>query len=81
MTKPIISPVERELLIAELATVEKLRDTRHGNNEIYIFDAATAPNLMREVGRLREKAFRSGGGGTGNELDIDADDTAADGYH
>lgn len=80
MKKPIIEPVERELLLAELATVEKLRDTRHGNNEIYIFDAASAPNLMREVGRLREKAFRSGGGGTGNELDIDVDDTATDGY-
>ena len=36
---------------------------------------------MREVARLREEAFRSGGGGTGEELDIDEDDTASDGYH
>ncbi len=78
--KPIIEPVARELLLAELATVEKLRNTRHGNNEIYTFDAQSAPNLMREVGRLRETAFRSGGGGTGEELDIDADDLAVDGY-
>lgn len=78
--KPIIAPIERELLLAELANIEKLRDTRHGNNEIYIFDAASAPNLMREVGRLREKAFRSGGGGTGKEVDIDGDDLATEGY-
>jgi hypothetical protein len=35
---------------------------------------------MREVGRLREEAFREGGGGSGNELDIDSDDLATDGY-
>ena len=36
---------------------------------------------MREIGRLREIAFRGAGGGTGKELDIDAEDLAEDGYY
>ena len=80
MMKPIIEPVAKELILSELSKLEKIRDTHHGGNEIYIFDALHSPNLMREVARLREEAFRSGGGGTGEELDVDEDDTAVDGY-
>lgn len=76
----IIPAVDRALLREELAQLEPLRTTRHGGNVIYIFKAETSPNLMREVGRLREEAFREGGGGSGNELDIDGDDLATDGY-
>ena len=36
---------------------------------------------MREVGRLREAAFRGAGGGTGQEVDIDEEDLAGDGYY
>lgn len=78
--KPIIEPVDKELLIKEIEALEKVRGTGHGDNEIYIFRASTSPNLMREVGRLREEAFRSGGGGTGEELDIDENDLSEDGY-
>lgn len=78
--KEIIAPIDRALLIEELSHLEKIRPTRHGANEIYIFDAQSSPNLMREVGRLREIAFREGGGGSGNECDIDANDLAVDGY-
>lgn len=61
--------------------MEKVRDTRHGGNEIYLFNANSSPNLMREVARLREEAFRAGGGGSGEELDMDEGDTAEDGYN
>lgn len=78
--KPIIDPLPREELISELNRLEKVRNTKRAQNEIYIFDAAEAPSLMREVGRLREVAFRGAGGGTGLEVDIDAEDLAKDGY-
>ena len=52
-----------------------LRVTNKGNNHIYIVDAFNAPNVMREVGRLREIAFRTAGGGTGKSCDIDEFDT------
>ncbi len=78
--KPIIEPVSRQELISELSKLEKVRDTKRAQNQIYIFDAAEAPALMREVGRLREMAFREAGGGTGQPVDIDAEDLAKDGY-
>ncbi len=79
--KPIIPPVDRELLRAELTPERKVRDTNKAGNEIYVFSAAECPSLMREVGRLREEAFRGAGGGTGEEVDIDEEDTAGDGYY
>ena len=79
--KEIIAPVDRQLLLAELTAGRKVRNTKKASNEIYIFDAAECPMLMREVGRLREIAFRAGGGGTGMEVDIDAEDLAGDGYY
>ena len=80
MTQPIIPPVERGLLKAELTPARKVRDTAKAGNEIYVFTAAECPALMREIGRLREEAFRAGGG-TGCEADIDAEDLADGGYH
>ncbi len=79
-TIPIIPPVPREELLAELTPARMIRTTKKGDNCIYIFSAAECPKLMTEVGRLREEAFREAGGGTGQEVDIDAEDTAPDGY-
>ena len=79
--EPIIAPIDRSLLLAELTPERKVRDTSRAGNEIYIFVAAECPNLMREVGRLREEAFRGAGGGTGEEVDIDAEDLADGGYY
>ena len=79
--EPIIPPVDRELLRAELTPERKARDTKKAGNEIYIFPASECPALMREIGRLREIAFRGAGGGTGREVDIDAEDLAEDGYY
>ena len=78
--QPIIPSVDRELLREELARSRKVRDTHKAGNEIYIFSAAECPALMREIGRLREIAFRQAGGGTGKEADIDDEDLASDGY-
>ena len=76
--QPVIYPVEKEKLIAELTEERFVRTTNKAGNEIYIFDAHSAPNLMREVGRIRELTFRSAGGGTGKEIDIDEFDIAPD---
>jgi hypothetical protein len=73
--KEVIQPVARELLEAELTEKRRLRHTNKADNEIYIVDAFCAPNTMREIGRLREIAFRDAGGGTGKDCDIDEFDT------
>ncbi len=73
--EPIIPPVDPGLLEAELTEHKFVRNTNNGHNKIYIFTAHDSPNLMREVGRLREHTFRDAGGGTGLSVDIDAFDT------
>lgn len=69
--KPIIPPVDKNILKQELTHDLFLRPTNKAHNEIYVITAHNAPNVMREIGRLREISFRSGGGGTGEEIDID----------
>ena len=80
MEQEIISPVSKELLKSELTRERQLRMTNKSNNEIYVVTAHQAPNVMREIGRLREIAFREAGGGTGKELDIDEFDTCENCY-
>ncbi len=77
---PIIQPIDRDLLISELTKDKLLRLSNYGNNEIYVFSHKESPNLMKEVGRLRELSFRAAGGGTGKEIDIDIYDTAENPY-
>lgn len=73
--QPIIAPVSLDLLKAELTPAKKLRDTNKSKNEIYVVTHHDSPNLMREIGRLREEAFRDSGGGSGLSMDIDEFDT------
>ena len=70
----VIPPVDTALLKAELTPDNQLRSSNKGGNIIYTFDGRSCPNLMREVGRLREITFRGAGGGTGKDCDIDAFD-------
>mgnify|MGYP003504067133 FL=1 len=73
--EPIIAPVSLELIKAELTPNKKLRDTNKSHNEIYVINHHDSPNVMREIGRLREEAFRDSGGGSGLSMDIDEFDT------
>lgn len=76
----IIEKVSREALLDELNKERYVRKTNNGNNEIYIINHHNSPNVMREIGRLREVTFRHAGGGTGKEIDIDEFDTSAHPY-
>ncbi len=75
MNEAIIEPVDVSLIEAELTPERFLRTSNKGGNEIYVVTAHNAPNTMREIGRLREIAFRMAGGGTGLSCDIDRFDT------
>ena len=76
----IIAPIDKEVLKSELTQERRLRFTNKSNNEIYVVTAHNAPNVMKEVGRLREIAFRAAGGGTGKSMDIDEYDTMPNPY-
>ncbi|MBQ0068132.1 MAG: GNAT family N-acetyltransferase, partial [Bacteroidales bacterium] len=75
MIEPVIAAINPSLIEAELTEDRLLRNTNKAGNRIYVVDAHCAPNTMREIGRLRELAFRAGGGGTGKGCDIDEFDT------
>jgi Acetyltransferase (GNAT) domain len=72
--QPIIAPIKKELLLAELTKERFICPTNYLKNEIYIINGNDCPNLMREIGRLREVSFRAGGGGSLKECDTDAYD-------
>ncbi|MBO6068026.1 MAG: GNAT family N-acetyltransferase [Bacteroidales bacterium] len=69
--KKIIDPVPVELIKAELTKSKKLEDTNKGHNELYIVTWQDSPNVVTEIGRLREIAFREAGGSTGEAIDLD----------
>ena len=76
----IIDPVDVRLLKAELTPDKKLCNTNKADNEIYVIDAFDSPNVLREVGRLREVSFRQAGGSSGLSLDLDEFDTMENPY-
>lgn len=76
----IIAPISKEILKSELTEDKRLRFTNKSNNEIYIITYQDAPNVMHEIGRLREIAFRAAGGGTGLSVDIDEYDIMENPY-
>jgi hypothetical protein len=78
--KPIIPPVDRDLIEKELTEDKLLRHTNNGNNILYVITQHDSPNIMTEIGRLRELSFRVAGGGTGKEVDIDSYDTMQNPY-
>ena len=67
----IIDAVDRSLIEKELTPDKFVRRTNSGGNEIYIVTYQNAPNITREIGRLREITFRDAGGGTGLDCDLD----------
>ncbi len=78
--KDIAAPVAKEAILAELTTEKLLRKTNKGGNEIYVVTYHDSPNILHEIGRLREITFRDAGGGTGKDLDIDQYDTCENPY-
>lgn len=80
MEAEIIAPIPKDVLKAELTDDKRLRMTSKSNNEVYVVTWQDSPNVVREIGRLREIAFRAAGGGTGLDCDLDEFDTMDNPY-
>ncbi len=76
----IIAAVSKEILKSELTEARFLRYTNNGNNLVYLVNFHNSPNVVREIGRLRELTFRIAGGGTGKSFDLDENDTCENCY-
>ena len=75
--KKIVTPVKKELMIKEVENLKEddYRLLKSKNYEVYLAPAAKIPNIIREVGRLREITFREVGEGTNEAIDLDKFDT------
>jgi putative hemolysin len=70
--EPVAAPVQRDLLAEEVARLPEDRClVESGDFAVYLADGREMPQMLREVGRLREVTFRRAGEGTGKSVDLD----------
>ncbi len=71
--KPIVAEVDKEVLSNEIVSLEKLGAKLFTQQEFDVFIAYSTdiPNILTEIGRLREVTFRGVGEGTNNPIDLD----------
>jgi putative hemolysin len=75
--KRIVTPVKTELMTKEVDTLRKndARLLESKNYEVFLAQAKNIPNILQEIGRLREITFREVGEGTNEATDLDTFDT------
>ncbi|MCG3178474.1 MAG: hypothetical protein BIFFINMI_00801 [Phycisphaerae bacterium] len=70
--EPVVDPVDPALLAEELERLDPSQLlVANGTMDVWRARAEQIPNLLREIGRLRELAFRAVGEGTGRSIDLD----------
>ncbi|ACU03056.1 MULTISPECIES: lysophospholipid acyltransferase family protein [Pedobacter] len=69
--EPIIEETDRNLIVNEIEELEGFRVWQEKNYEVYIAPTVAIPNVLREIGRLREITFREVGEGTNKKIDLD----------
>ena len=69
--EPIIAPVSIDLLEQELECLSEFKLLEQGEFSVYCAPTSNMPNMMREIGRVREESFREVGEGSGLSCDID----------
>ncbi len=69
--QPVIEETSRALIAEEVEQLESFRYWSEKNYEVYITPTANIPNILREIGRLREITFREVGEGTNKKIDLD----------
>ena len=69
--EPVIEETDRNKLVEEVTQLESFRVWSEKNYEVYITPTVNIPNILREIGRLREITFREVGEGTNKKIDLD----------
>ncbi len=71
--EPIIDPVDTNLIQEEVKVLDANNSLLFTSKSyrIYLADSKDIPNILREIGRLREMTFREIGEGTNKSLDLD----------
>ncbi|EDP98544.1 GNAT family N-acyltransferase [Kordia algicida OT-1] len=70
--KKIITPVSAEVIQQEVEGLSKKHHLLTSKNyQVFLTEASEIPNVLREIGRLREITFREIGEGTNQAIDLD----------
>lgn len=69
--REIISETPKNLLVNEVAGLNSFKTWEEKNYCVYITPTSAIPNVLREIGRLREITFREVGEGTNKSTDLD----------
>jgi putative hemolysin len=67
----VIAETPRKTLVEEVEQLESFRVWTERKYEVYITPTLNIPNILREIGRLREITFREVGEGTNKKIDLD----------
>jgi putative hemolysin len=69
---PVAPPADREVLVAEIESIRHCCELfKNKNFSVFFAPTVSIPNIIKEIGRLREVTFRAVGEGTNRETDID----------
>lgn len=71
--KKIVNPLPLSVLEDEITNLRNTnkRLLQSKNYEVFLADAQAIPNILQEIGRLREITFREVGEGTNKSIDLD----------
>ena len=74
--RKIVSESSQKLILTELEACRTQNKTllKNKNYEVFLARRSLIPNIVREIGRLREITFRSIGEGTNKPIDLDVYD-------
>ncbi|PWK20782.1 GNAT family N-acyltransferase [Xanthomarina spongicola] len=75
--KRIVTPISKEVMNKEVEALRKgdFRLLQSKNYEVFLATSKDVPNILREIGRLREITFREVGEGTNEAIDLDTFDS------
>lgn len=69
--KEIVKPANHDKIVAEIAQLEDYQFLQSKNYTVFFVGAEKIPNILHEIGRLREITFREVGEGTNEAIDLD----------
>lgn len=67
----IIPAIDPEIIRREIQSIESFRTLAYDTFDCYVVGSEYIPNILKEIGRLREVTFRAVGEGTNKSIDLD----------
>ncbi len=69
--KDVVEAIPEVVLEAEIKNLQEFKVWTEKSYEVYMTPTSAIPNIIKEIGRLREITFREVGEGTNKQIDLD----------